>query len=144
MKPQWKQKKHSGRIILRDTKDGAINEPFSHYEDSKVRFSLGSCDTDKYCIRLVSKEEICRLYKTLAHFEQMTWMQLIQLPRNKGMSIEKKDSPMHVMLKKKFPKADTFGHLRVDGTAHPFRIFAARANDLIYVLLFDREGSFQH
>jgi len=74
----------------------------------------------------------------------MTWRQLIQLPREKGLSIEKKDSPVHVMLKQKFPSADTFGHLRVNGTGHPFRIFAARASDLLYVLLFDREGEIQH
>lgn len=139
-----KKRQLSGRVVVAEEKLGAIHEPYSHYEDAKVRFSLSNCDTDRYCIRRTTKDEICRLYKTLAHFEQMTWRQLIQLPREKGMSIEKKDSPIHVMLKQQFPSADTFGHLRVNGTDHPFRIFAARATDLIYVLLFDREGVIQH
>lgn len=145
MKHQWKQKQQpSGRITVADKKEGAIREPYSHYEDDKVRFSLRHCDTGRYCIRHTEKQEIERLYKTLGHFEQLTWKQFDQLRGEDGAKIEIEGSASCIMLKNKYPSLQKFCHMRVSGTPKPFRVFAARDNTLFYILLFDKDGSIHH
>ena len=145
MKHQWKQKKQlSGRVIVADNKNGAIREPQSHYEDGKVRFSLRHCDTGTYCIRHTDNQEIDRFYKRLGYFEQLTWRQFDQLRGEDGAKSEIQGTSCSTFLKNKYPFLQKFCHMRVNGTRKPFRIFAARDSDLLYILLLDKEGSMHH
>ena len=74
------------------SKSTIFNEiPDLPYFERKIRFSLKRCNFDKYCITLLTKKEIERLYKTLGHFEEITWRQIREIPREKGFSIEKKE-----------------------------------------------------
>lgn len=145
MKHQWKQKQQSsGRVMVSETKEGAIREPFSHYEDGKVRFSLRYCDTGDYCIRHVNKEEIKCLYKKLWHFENLTWKEFDQLHRENGATTEIEGTVSCTMLQRTYPFLQKFCHMRVGGTRKPFRVFAARDSDLFYILLFDKNGTIHH
>lgn len=137
------QSRHGG-VVLNEFKPGAVIAPEIMREDSKVRFSLKFCDTNKFCIRNVSNQEIKRLYATLAHFENMTWGQFRSQTRDNGLSVEKKTSPAHQLFHGLAPSLNTFGHFRVDGTDKPFRIFGGIENDLLYIIYFDKEGSLQH
>lgn len=123
----------------------AIREP-EHYLESPVRFSLLHCHFGgAYCIKNLERKELGRLYKTLGHFEKYTWKQFQSLPREKGWTPEIEDSSSFAMIKNMYPILEHFGHLRVDGTdSGLFRIFAARASNLIYILLFDNKGAIHH
>jgi hypothetical protein len=112
--------------------------------EKSVRFSFRSCDTNSFCIRNLSNNEIQKLYKRLEYFEQVTWNQARQMAHDKGFSIEKKKSTNHDMLIKDFPQYSTFLHFRVNGTDNPFRVFGAIHDDLCCVLLLDKAGSINH
>jgi hypothetical protein len=133
---------------LRESESRTIAAPTLPYLEKKIRFSFRYCNIDirKFCIRRLDDTEIKRLYSTLAHFEDMTWQQLRQLPREKGFSAEKKDSGNHKMLQKSFSGVGltSFFHFRIDGTSNPFRVFGAQTDDMCCVLLLDREGRVNH
>ncbi len=122
-----------------------VKEPTSMYWENDVRFSLRSCSIDKnFCISQLGKNELLRLYKTLQHFEQMKFKTLDTLPREKGLTTEITDTPSYNLLKTRFPLYSNFSHFRVDGTDKPFRVFCAKINNLLCLLLFDRTGSIHH
>lgn len=114
--------------------------------DTKVRFSLRFCDTQKYCIRKLNESELTRLYNTLKHFEDMTWQQVRQTQREKGFSIEPKDSSNHKRLEQatKGTNLNTFLHFRVDGSSVNMRVFGAILDDMCCILQFDRTGEVNH
>lgn len=112
--------------------------------EKKIRFSLVSCNIDKYCIRLLTNQEIIKLYSTLGKFERMTWKEVHNIKREKGFSIESKDSNNYKMLKEKYELFSTFFHFRVNGTPNSFRVFAACQEDLGYILIFDKDGKINH
>lgn len=112
--------------------------------ESMVRFSFTTCDTKKYCIRLLEDQEITNFYTTLAKFEKMTWKEVHKLPREIGFSIEKKEQENHKMLSGKYKLFSTFLHFRVSGPSKLFRVFAARQDDLVYLLILDRKGEINH
>lgn len=122
--------------------------PVLDYLDSKVRFSLKSCDISKaHCISNVAgdKRLLKDLYKRLGHFEEMDWTTAKSLTHDKGISIEKKDSSNHKKLSACYADFDTFGHLRVNSDIKPiFRIFGAVRDDLFYILWFDIDGLLNH
>ena len=115
------------------------------YLENPVRFSLRYCDTGDYCLsKLTDSTEARKFIEAMGRYEDMTWGQLRQSAHEKGISIEKKDSSNHKMLKARNGSFDTFGHFRVSGLTNPFRVFGAEQNGLFYVLLLDREGSINH
>lgn len=119
-----------------------LKEPLSHYWEKPVRFSLRNCTVDKsFCISKLTSDYLVRLYKTLHQFENLTFKSFDGLPREKGLTSEKRDTPSYVMLKTKYPAYDTFGHFRVDGVPTAFRVFCAKSNDLICILLLDSKGA---
>lgn len=113
--------------------------------EKNVRFSLRYCDTKKYCIsKLQDSKEAKRFIETLGKFEDMSWRQVRQIPHDKGMSQEKKDSDNYKMLKASYSNFSNFAHFRVNGTDHPFRIFGSMNGEMFYILLVDRKGSVNH
>jgi hypothetical protein len=119
--------------------------PRMGYLETPVRFSLRYCDTSDYCLsKLTDSNEAKKFIETMGKFEDMTWGQLRQIAHEKGISIEKKDSSNHSMLKARNESFDTFGHFRVSGLPNPFRVFGAEQSGLFYVLLLDREGNINH
>ena len=126
-------------IKVRET----IQEP-QHYPESKVRFSFSKCDTKKYCILKLAREELERLYATLGKLERHTWKTMKEMARENGISIDKKDSPVYPLLQLRLEGCTTFGHFRVDGTTVNMRIFIGMHQDLAYILCIDREGKIQH
>ena len=116
--------------------------------EQKIRFSLKNCDTGKhYCISTVASDKkiLADLYKRLGYFEDITWGTMRTLPRESGISIEKKDSTNHKEMTKAFNEFDTFGHFRVNSKAkNTFRVFGAMRSDLFYILRFDVDGAMNH
>lgn len=114
--------------------------------EAPVRFSLKHCDTKNYCIRLVTDNEaMTKLYKRLGYFENMTWGQIKGLPREDGVSIEKKDSENYKNLVKEYSLFGSFGHFRVSSrNKSKFRVFGAISNGLFYILWFDPDGVVNH
>lgn len=112
--------------------------------EDKVRFSLKYCMVGKnYCIKKLERDELRRLYKTLGNFEEYTWKQFVELPRENGLSKEKADNPTSTLLRNWFPFLDNFGHIRVDACSTPFRVFGSISKNIFYILLFDRKGEIQ-
>lgn len=139
----------SKKIKLRDSLRGSSPTIFQDVPDLKyieknIRFSLKDCDTRDWCIRKLENEDIKALYKRLGYFEQMTWKQISQIPREKGFSIEKKGDSNSARLESVYPQFSTFLHFRVTGTNSLFRVFAARQEDLCYILQFDPKGIINH
>ncbi|MFH1620549.1 MAG: hypothetical protein ABIB04_00505 [Patescibacteria group bacterium] len=122
---------------------GNLEEPV-HYLEKEVRFSFSKCDTQKYCIQKLEKDELRRFYQTLGYLEKHTWKQTRGLPREKGISLETKNGNIFELLKPKMDDCSTFGHFRVDGTSVNMRIFIGLNKDLAFILLIDREGELQH
>lgn len=112
--------------------------------DKKIRFSLRDCDITTYCIRRLDNDQIARFYKRLGYFEGLTWQQVQQIAREDGFSVEKKDSENHLRFASQYTSYDTFLHFRITGTAKPFRVFAARKEDLCVLLWVDRDGVVNH
>jgi hypothetical protein len=108
-----------------------------------VRFSFAKCDTGDYCVTKLATNELEALYKRMGYFEQLTWLNVKQMPHEKGISIDKSDQSLLSILSARHPGA-TYGHFRVNGTNANTRVFIARDRDLARVLLIDREGSLQH
>lgn len=142
----------SHKLIVKFDQDKSTSHigttvPLDYYE-SKVRFSISKCVIKKsFCISNVvkSKNVLQALYGTLGRFESMTWRQITGLPRDKGISIEKKDDKMHQILSSEIPELTTFGHFRVDNHEKKiFRVFGARKEDLFYIIYFDVDGTLQH
>ena len=120
-----------------------IQEP-EHYQDKHVRFSIAHCDTDQYCILKLQKDELEALCKRLGMYESMTWGTFVQMPHEKGLSVDKRDGVLHQMLSRRMPGISTFGHFRVTGTESNMRVFVGRERDLARILLIDRKGELQH
>lgn len=114
------------------------------YLDKKVRFSLKSCNIGKFCIRKLENSEIEKLYKRLGYFEELSWQQVKQMPREHGFSIEKRGDGNYPYLASLYPLFDTFLHFRVTGIDTPFRVFGAIKLDLCYLLLIDPGGIVNH
>jgi hypothetical protein len=113
--------------------------------EKPIRFSFRDCSISKdFCIRPLTNAEIQRFYSTLSKFEEITWKQARQMPREKGFSPEKKDSENHKILKKYCELFSNFIHFRVNGTDKPFRVFATQDRDLCRILLLDRDGKINH
>lgn len=116
--------------------------------ERKVRFSLKHCDIGNvYCLSTVAydKDVLGDLYKRLGHFEDMTWSIARSLPRESGISIEKRDTPNYKLMSRAYVDFDTFGHLRVPSKKKSlFRVFGAISDDLIYILRLDTDGSMNH
>src|SRR6266542_2104659 len=69
------------------------------YAERKVIFSICDCSLDKNCSFYgLSREEAIKLVTKLQHIEKMTWKLLAGLPREKGLSPEKVDSPNFSMI----------------------------------------------
>lgn len=116
----------------------------SKYLDNNVRFSLKYTISDKkFCILNCNKDEVRAIYKTLWEKELLSWQQIQWLPRQKWISIEKKDTDNHKMLKSINPEFNTFGHLYVKDT-QLWRIFWWIKNDLFYILLIDIKWKINH
>ena len=116
--------------------------------ESKVRFSLKHCDTDrKYCIKNVTKDStvLQSLYKRMGHFEDMTWQLAMDTAREGGLSVEKRDTNNYKILKASYGDFDTYAHVRVSASKKSaFRIFGAVRDGLFYVLRFDIDGKMNH
>jgi hypothetical protein len=80
----------------------------------------------------------------LGHFEEITWKDVRQIPREKGFSSEKKKSGNYKWLSSEFPQFTSFFHFRVSGLPTQFRVFAAQRSDLCYLLYLDKDGSVNH
>ena len=117
--------------------------PISHLE-TKIRFSFRNCDIGNFCIRKLGDNEIEKFYKRLAHFEGLNWQQIKQMPRENGFSEEQKESSNYQSLASIFTDFTNFFHFRVNGTQHPFRVFATQKEDLCYLLWIDKEGVVNH
>ncbi len=133
------------KFPLKGSKPGLLREagPISFLE-SKVRFSFRDCDTKRFCIRTLADDEICRFYARLGYLETYSWHQAIQLARENGFSVEKKESSNYKMLSGIKPEFSTFYHFRVTGLKTPFRVFGGQKDDLCYVLLIDKRGKLNH
>lgn len=123
-------------------RDG-LTEPL-HYLESKVRFSFSRCDISKFCIQKLEKPELKQLYNTLGKFEKMTWRQARELPRENGISIDKKDGAVYGLLKPRVEACSTFGHFRVNTSGANTRVFVGLDQDLAYLVFIDRKGELQH
>jgi len=125
-----------------------LQAPLIDVLDQKIRFSLKNCEVSKqYCISTISSDKnvLADLYKRLGYFEEMTWNTMQTLPREKGISIEKKDTSNYSELSKTYSRFDTFGHFRVNSkNKSKFRVFGARSSDLFYILRFDLDGKINH
>ncbi len=121
-----------------------LQEPYSLYPEKPVRFSLVNCDTRKYCITKLQRQELKRLYQELGYFEQINYKTFFSLPYKKGFFPEKKETENYNFLKSLFSMFDKFGHIRVNGTGMPTRVFLAVDSDLLYILLIDRRGDINH
>lgn len=133
------------KIQLQGSKSTVLEETVSLFSlERKVRFSLRRCNTDKFCIRKLADNEILRLYDRLAHLEELTWQQAVQLQREKCFSVEKRGTGNYTYLSKLFPEFSTFCHFRVNGLPTPFRVFAAQKEDLCCLLILDRRGEINH
>ncbi|MFH1047382.1 MAG: hypothetical protein V1738_03700, partial [Patescibacteria group bacterium] len=113
------------------------------YPERPVRFSIANCDTNKYCIKNLARNELQALYKRLGYFEQMTWGQAVQMPHDKGISIDKKEGVVTQLLSQRLSGL-TYGHLRIPSTDSNTRVFIGRDRDLAKILLIDRTGELQH
>lgn len=121
---------------------GVLEEPF-HYPDKLIRFSFSKCDFKRHCISKLQSREIERVYCALGRFEKLTWGALKRIPRESGISIDKKSGVAYELLKSKMPDCSSFGHFRVGGTDMATRVFVGIREDLVFILLFDREGRLQ-
>lgn len=121
----------------------SVQEP-PHFPESKVRFSFAKCDTNNWCITTLQKNEIERFYTRLGMFEQCTWGTVRQMPRENGISFDKKNGDVFDLLRPKMPECSSFGHFRVNGTDANIRIFVGLREALAYVLVIDRTGALQH
>ncbi|MDY0302313.1 MAG: hypothetical protein RBR98_00825 [Candidatus Moranbacteria bacterium] len=132
--------------ILDSFTNGKLNAkvPLIDFEKS-IRFSLKHCDVylnnHDFCLLKISKQEAEKLYARLGHLEELNWKQVVDLGREKGFSIEKKESEAYKKLSREFSHLTNFFHFRVNGVGTgKFRVFGGRENDLCYILLFDRNG----
>lgn len=123
-----------------------IQEPDIQYLEKFVRFSFAYCSTkNKWCITNLDKNNLEHFYKRMGHFESCTWNVAKGMPREKGISIERKDGNVaYQLLKTQYPRFTTFGHFRVNGTETLTRVFIGLDGDLGYVLIIDRNGELQH
>ncbi|MDD4358755.1 MAG: hypothetical protein PHY30_02990 [Candidatus Pacebacteria bacterium] len=109
--------------------------------DMPVRFSFRFCSFKKgECITNLEKKELEALYKKFKKFENLTWNQLNQLPREKGITVEKNDNENYENLKNRQPNLSRYFHFRVDGADTPFRVFGGQRDDLYCILFFDPKG----
>jgi len=112
--------------------------------DYKVRFSFKHTISDrKHCILNCNRNELKAIYKTLWEKENLSWQQIQSIPRGKGISIEKKDTSNHKMLKSINEEFNTFGHMYIKNTPL-WRIFWWIKNDLFYVILIDIKWNINH
>jgi|GEM_PF-1651524 len=138
-------KKLKLKIPLEESESTVLEETVAlPFLDSRIRFSLKNCDTRDFCIRNLNTDEIKTFYKRLGYFEDITWRQMRQVPREKGFSVEKKGDSNHKMLSSMFPIYSLFFHFRITGLSNPFRVFVAQKEDLCYLLLLDKKGCINH
>jgi hypothetical protein len=136
----------SARALEKDLySSNGYSAPVIAVLERRVRFSLKHCNTGDYCIsKITSGNEASKLNARLGYFEDLEWGQVVKIPRQKGISIEKRDSSNYKYLKKMFPEFTTFGHFRVTGLENAFRVFGTQVQELFYILLIDREGRVNH
>ena len=134
-----------GKIRLSKEPD-VLTEPVSHYLDNNVRFSLKHCSFgDKWCIKNLDKNDLKHLYSTLGKFEGYTWKDFNTAPRENSFTPEYKGTCVYGRLQSAKPDIGRYGHIRVNGTdGGKFRVFGAIERDIMYILLFDRDGKLQH
>lgn len=122
-----------------------LQEPPSYLEDP-VRFSLKHCETGKStCISNVNKADLEKLYARLGYFEGMTWKQLWELERRKGLTNDKIGTKQGDTLRSAHPIFRNFFHFRVNGAGSGiFRVFASHEKNLMYILQFDPSGAIHH
>ena len=108
-----------------------------------VRFSFKYYDLWKFCLTKMNKEWLKDLYSFLWKKEEYTWEQLIKLPRENWISIEKKDSKNYKLLKNICQEVDTFWHLRIKWRDSG-RVFWWIKKDLFYILIVDINWSINH
>ena len=137
---------NSGLIDQYLEKEGRLKSkiPPSDYNKS-IRFSLKHCceylgNTD-FCLLKIRQKEARNLYKKLGYFEKFTWKDVVNIPHDKGFSMERKKDKAYKKLSAEFPSISNFFHFRVGGVGTGvFRVFGGRKDDLCYLLLFDRTG----
>lgn len=139
-------KKQTSRIVIQEHRGKNISTPISTRDDVFVRFSLSKCTVGgKNCIlKVPDRQTLDRIYKSLGHFEKMTWGMLQRLPREQGITLEKKGSDLMKNFQRQHPSMENFGHIRVDGTGTPNRIFLGIEKDLAFILYFDLKGKIHH
>ncbi len=122
-----------------------------NYSDHGVVFSIRDCSLDgKYSFWKMDKKEAERLIKRLGYFENMTWRQFSALPREKGITKEKKNTESFEMIKnqdsstKKIAGETYYFHFRVSGTKKTFRVFGYQERHFFCITHIDREGRIHH
>lgn len=120
------------------------------HADSRVAFSICDCSLDKnHSFYGLSREDATKLIKKLQHFEKMTWRQLVGLPREKGLSIERSDSPNFVMIdtqnssEQKISGEKYYFHIRIEQVGL-FRVFGYQKGQLFCITHIDPKGKINH
>lgn len=109
------------------------------HENLKVRFSISNAFGTKYCISNLSKPDWKGICKSFSKYESYKWGEFKTL---NGIGYKTEKNPKELM--QMFPNFSRFAHFRVKDTESDlFRIFGAEADNMFYILWFDRKGTQQ-
>ena len=119
------------------------------YADDNVCFSIANCSLDKnYSLIGLVKKEVKKLIAKLKHFEKMTWKQVATLPRENGLTLERRGSESfdlvdtHNSDRNKILEQHYF-HFRVEQKGL-FRVFGYQKGHIFYITHIDRKGRIHH
>lgn len=117
-----------------------------YHTESRVVFYICDCCLDKnYSFYGLCREDAKRLMKRLQHIEKMTWKQWISLPREGGLTPERKDSDSFNMIhnqnssERKIVEQYYF-HFRIE-IKGVFRVFGYQKDQFFCITHIDRNGS---
>ena len=126
-----------------------LNKIDLQYAEESVRFSIANCSIDKkYSFWSITKEEAKKLVKKLAHFETMNWKQTAALPRENGLTSEKRGSESFSLIDNQNSNKDKmleqhYFHLRIEPRGL-FRIFGYQRMSIFYITHIDPKGKIHH
>ena len=119
------------------------------YAEYKILFLICDCSLDKhYSFWSLNKEQAQEFIKRLQHIEKMTWAQLSSLPRDSGLTSEKKNSESFNMVYNQSTAPEKlveqyYFHFRVEQRGL-FRIFGYQKNQYFCITHLDYSGRVHH